>query len=96
MKIEVTLFSGEQPRTFEFQGRLGWAMMQLAEAGAHGVTTIERPAPRLSAYVHTLRKRGIPIDTEIEAHDGIYSGQHARYRLACDAKVTVLGTGGAQ
>lgn len=96
MKIHVTLYSSEQPRTFELQGRLGWAMMQLAEAGPRGVTTIERPAPRLSAYVHSLRKRGIPIETEIEAHDGIYAGQHARYRLACDARVTVLGKGGAQ
>lgn len=96
MKIHVTLFSSEQPRTFELQGREGWAMAQLAEAGARGVTTIERPAPRLPAYVHSLRKRGILIETEMEPHDGTYPGQHARYRLACDAKVTVLGKGGAQ
>lgn len=95
MKIEVTLL-GEHPRTLELEGRLGWTMAQLADAGAHGVTTIERPAPRLSAYVHSLRKLGVPIETEIEPHGGAYSGQHARYRLSCDAQVTILSAGGAQ
>ena len=96
MKIRTTLFLSEQPRTLELKGRLGWTMAQLVDAGAHGVTTIERPAPRLSAYVHSLRKLGVPIETEIETHGGTYSGQHARYRLSCHAQVTVLGAGGAQ
>lgn len=96
MKIEVTLFSSEQPRTFELQGRLGWAMMQLAEAGARGVTTIERPAPRWSGYIHELRGMGFPIETEMVPHEGSYPGHHARYRLACDANVTVLGMEAAQ
>lgn len=78
------------PCTFELKGRLGWTMAQLVDAGPSGVTTIERPALRLAAYVHSLRKRGIPIETEIETHDGPYAGQHARYRLACDASVRVL------
>lgn len=80
MKIEVTLLS-EPPCTFELRGRLGWAMMQLFEAGAIGVTTIERPAPRWSAYVHELRKLGIQIETKMEPHEGTYAGHHARYRL---------------
>ncbi|WP_390915191.1 hypothetical protein [Pseudosulfitobacter sp. SM2401] len=96
MNISVTLFLSGHPRTFKFQGRMGWAMAQLAEAGAHGITTIERPAPRLSAYIHSLRKCGVPIETENEPHEGAYSGTHARYRLSCDAQVTVLGKGGAQ
>jgi hypothetical protein len=95
MQIEVTLLS-EPPRTFELDGRLGWTMIQLAQAGARGVTPIDRPAPRWSAYVHTLRKMGIQIDTEMEPHQGTYPGQHARYRLSCDARVTVMGERDAQ
>ncbi|MGR3794617.1 winged helix domain-containing protein [Vannielia sp. SX4] len=90
MKIEVTLLS-EQSRTFHFDGRMGWAMVQLANAGAKGVTPVTNPAPRWSAYVHKLRKAGIPIETEMEEHGGTYSGHHGRYRLACDAQVRILG-----
>ena len=93
MKIEVTLNSSEQSRTFALDGRLGWTMTQLANAGAKGVATIERPAPRWSAYVHKLRKLGIQIETEMEPHEGTYPGQHARYRLSCDAQVVHLGKG---
>ena len=90
MKIQVTLLS-EPPRTFELDGRLGWAMAQLSMAGGQGVATIDRPAPRWSAYVHKLRQRGIQIDTEMEPHHGSYPGQHARYRLACDVQIKALG-----
>lgn len=89
MRIEVTLLS-EPHRTFELDGRLGWAMAQLSMEGAKGVATIERPAPRWSAYVHRLRERGIQIDTEMEPHHGPYPGQHARYRLACDVQIKAL------
>lgn len=90
MRIHVTLDLGEQSRTLEFKGRMGWTMAQLVDAGPRGITTIERPALRLAAYVHSLRKRGIPIETEIEAHSGPYAGQHARYRLACGATMRDL------
>ena len=93
MKVEVTLLS-EQPRTFQFDGRLGWTIAQLASAGARGVATVECPAPRWSAYVHDLRKRGIQIETEMEPHDGNYPGFHARYRLACDVQVRALSMEG--
>ena len=63
MHIHVTIMGGEGPRTFELMGRLGWAMVQLAKAGAKGVTPIERPAPRWSGYIHELRGKGIAIDT---------------------------------
>lgn len=89
MMIEVTLLS-EQPRTFELKGRLGWAMVQLVEAGAKGVTPITRPAPRWSGYVFDLRELGIPIETIMEPHKGSYPGTHARYVLSCDAKVQKL------
>ena len=90
MHINVTLLGGECPRTFELNGRLGWTMTQLANAGAKGVTTIERPAPRWSGYVHDLRRRGIPIETEMVAHGGAYKGRHARYRLSCDVALVHL------
>ena len=90
MHIHVTIPGGDCPRTFELKGRLGWSLAQLAKAGAKGVTPIDNPAPRWSAYVHDLRGMGFPIDTEMVAHDGNYPGHHARYRLACDVTVRVL------
>ena len=51
---------------------------------------LECPALRWSSYIFTLRSYGIPIETEIEAHDGEYAGRHARYRLMCDATLRVL------
>jgi hypothetical protein len=70
---------------------LGWTLFHLAKSGTTGITTIERPAPRWSAYVHELRKMGIQIETEMEPHEGAYSGHHARYRLACEVQVITLG-----
>lgn len=93
MKIEVTLLSG-QPRTFKLDGRLGWTLATLAKAGTKGVATVERPAPRWSAYVHDLRKMGIQIETEMEPHAGSYPGQHARYRLASGVRVVTLDGSG--
>lgn len=89
MKVKVTLLS-EQPRTFEFKGRLGWMITKLVEAGPRGVTPISHPAPRQSGYVHSLRELGVPIETIMEPHEGSYPGQHARYVLTCDATVQLL------
>lgn len=91
MKVNVTLGGGDCPRTFRLTGRLGWTFYQLYRAGARGVTPVEKPALRWSSYVHQLREKGIPVDTEIEKHSGTYKGVHARYRLACDAVVTLSG-----
>jgi len=91
MKIKATLFLGEQSRTLELKGRVGWAMLKLAEAGAKGVTPITQPAPRWSGYVFDLRELGIPIETIMEAHQGNYPGRHARYVLSCGAEVQPLG-----
>jgi hypothetical protein len=92
MKIRVTLFLSEQSRTFELNGRLGWAMAQLVEAGAKGVTPITHPAPRWSGYVFDLRGLNIPIVTIFEPHEGKYSGHHALYVLSCDAQVQLLSS----
>ncbi len=90
MKVRVTLNLGDQSRTFELKGRLGWVMAELVDAGLQGVTPITRPAPRWSAYIFTLRELGIPIKTHNEPHKGNYPGTHARYVLSCDAKVQIL------
>ena len=72
---------GDKPKTITLIGRQGWAMDQLVQAGATGCTPITQPAPRWSAYVHQLRKRGFCIDTITETHGGPFSGYHARYVL---------------
>ncbi|MCK0102351.1 helix-turn-helix domain-containing protein [Pseudohalocynthiibacter sp. F2068] len=91
MKIQVTFDSGQGPQTIELRNRQGWTLYHLAKAGWHGITTIERPALRLSAYVHRLRERGFAIETEMEAHGGSYKGLHARYRLLTDVSVQLQG-----
>lgn len=69
-------------RTVTLPGRFGWAAEELRCAGGHGVTPIERPAPRWSHYVFILRRRhGLNIETKSEKHGGPYPGTHARYVL---------------
>lgn len=70
-----------EPFTLYAKGREAWALDRLRLAGPKGCTPIEQPAPRWSAYVHTLRGRGVPIDTLFEPHGGEFSGTHGRYVL---------------
>jgi hypothetical protein len=72
--------SGE-PFTIEAKGREAWTLDRLRLAGATGCTPIDQPAPRWSAYVHTLRGRGVPIETLTEPHGGEFAGHHGRYVL---------------
>lgn len=70
-------------------GRFAWCLAELIRAGDVGVTPLERPAPRWSHYVWSLRtKQGFCIESIEEAHGGAYSGRHVRYRLA--SRVVVL------
>lgn len=63
-------------------GRVGWAISELIANGPRGVSTLERPAPRWSAYVHKARRRfGLRIETVDEKHGGPYAGEHGRYFL---------------
>jgi hypothetical protein len=62
-------------------GRSAWALAQLLDRGATGITPIERPAPRWSDYVFKLRKAGLVVETIDENHGGAFAGQHARYVL---------------
>ncbi len=78
------LDTGEMLR---LKGREAWTLNCLLEAGQKGVIPLERPAPRWSAYVHTLRKRGLVIVTIDEQHAGPYSGTHGRYVLRTSLRV---------
>lgn len=68
---------------FVVKGRDRWALECLRSAGSEGCTPIDNPAPRWSAYIHNLRKLGLPIETIHESHGGPFSGTHGRYVLRC-------------
>ena len=76
----ITPESGEA-FTLYAKGREAWALDRLRWAGPTGCTPITQPAPRWAAYVHSLRGRGVPIETLTEPHGGEFSGHHARYIL---------------
>jgi hypothetical protein len=87
--VELIVKVGEDDRPRVFIGRFAWCLFELVEAGERGVTSLERPAPRWSHYVHRLRRDGMAIETVEENHDGAYAGRHGRYRLS--VPVVVLG-----
>lgn len=66
-------------------GREAFALLALVQAGEAGVTPIDTPAPRWSAYVFSLRRAGVLIETLYEKHGGPYPGTHARYVLRADS-----------
>ena len=78
------LDTGEMLRV---KGREAWTLACLMEVRERGIIPLERPAPRWSAYVHSLRKRGLVIDTIDEPHAGPYSGTHGRYILRTPLRV---------
>ncbi|PID35457.1 MAG: hypothetical protein CR958_00100 [Rhodobacterales bacterium] len=78
--------TGDAPRTIHLKGRERWAMRRLIEAGATGCSTHNSPAPRLSAYIHRLRKSGVEIATVHERHTGAFPGCYGRYILRDDVQ----------
>ncbi len=78
---------GDTPLRCQAIGRDAWALAQLIQAGERGLTTLQNPAPRWSHYIFKLRRMGVLIETENEAHDGPYAGHHARYRLRSQIRV---------
>lgn len=69
-------------RRVELVGRFAWTLRQLMQAGPTGLTTLDKPAPRWSEYVRSLRHdHRINIETVRERHDGPFPGGHGRYIL---------------
>lgn len=58
-----------------------FVLRALLSAGATGCTFFSDPAPRWASSIFLLRQRGLAIDTEREAHSGMFPGHHARYIL---------------
>lgn len=87
--LRVQILNDGQPEDLpiNLQGRLAWMLQQLIDAGRAGVTTLERPAPRVGHYLYCLRKKGFAISTTYETHAGAFSGVHGRYRLESEIKV---------
>lgn len=85
--IEILVQRLDTRETLRLKGREAWTLTCLMEVREHGVIPLERPAPRWSAYVHSLRKRGLSIDTIDESHAGPYSGTHGRYILRTPLRV---------
>jgi len=81
MKIKAKMETGDMPITLHLKGRLAWTMLELVKAGDAGITPLHNPAPRVSHYVMCLRRKGIVIDTDMQAHGGAFPGEHGVYRL---------------
>ncbi|MFV0492873.1 MAG: hypothetical protein ACK5M4_13750 [Pseudorhodobacter sp.] len=80
--VKFTIYpKGAEAFAVWLSGREQWALEQLINAGDRGCTPILQPAPRWSAYVHKLRKQGVPIETLHEPHKGSFPGHHGRYIL---------------
>lgn len=84
-KVRAGLYTitpeGGDAFTLYAKGRDAWALDRLGAAGPKGCTPLREPGPRWSAYVHKLRKRGVPIETVTEPHGGEFTGHHGRYIL---------------
>lgn len=87
VKLKIQARMGAGPVT-TIRGREAETLVALVDAGAKGITSLETFkagwAVRLAAYVHDLKKLGVPIVASREPHDG---GSHARYRLAGDIEI---------
>lgn len=78
----IRFCSPGEGRVHVAKGRTAWALCELIKAGRVGVTPIDTPGPRWSAYIFNLRSEyGLDIETVNEPHGGPYPGTHARYVL---------------
>ena len=85
-------FSTEGGPEQEAQGRVAQMLAALVARGKAGLTSAESPAGvRVSDSIHKLRHRhGFGIETERVGHSGIYSGEHAIYRLSSPVRAVEL------
>jgi len=75
--------SGKAGRTITVRGpRFIWALKQLMEVGAKGLTGADLPpGTAWNRYVHELRRLGFNIECIHERHGGEFPGTHGRFRL---------------
>jgi hypothetical protein len=64
LSVHAEIHDGIETRTVVIHGRDAWALQELVKAGPAGCTPIDHPGPRWSAYVHKLRKLGIPTSRQ--------------------------------
>lgn len=70
------------PRTIRPVGRDAQTLARLLHARSTGITSLERPTPRLSHYIFKLRSvYALNIETVTEPHGGEFAGRHAVYVL---------------
>ncbi|MFZ7093267.1 winged helix domain-containing protein [Primorskyibacter sp. 2E233] len=81
MKVKAKIETGDTPITLHLKGRVAWTLLELVKAGDKGITPLHNPAPRVSHYVLTLRRKGVVIDTDMQPHGGAFPGEHGVYRL---------------
>jgi hypothetical protein len=85
LKLHIRLGNGS---SVQATGREAETLLALMHAGQRGVTPLDAhragPAFRLAAYVHDLKRLGIPIEMDREPHPG---GWHGRYRLVGDVAI---------
>lgn len=90
LAFTATIHNENRPdETHAVNGRVAWALLQLVQTNARGVTPIDRPAPRWSHYIFVLRDIGFVVETIHEPHKGPFPGTHARYILR--QRVTISG-----
>ncbi|GLR49886.1 hypothetical protein KYK30_30200 [Shinella yambaruensis] len=87
LRAVITLPDGSQSLPVTVIGRDAWMLDQLIEVGSRGLTSIERPAPRISHYCWKLRGFGFDISTEYEEHGGPFPGRHGRFRLLSKVRI---------
>ena len=69
------------------RGREAWCLKRLVESGERGVSALEDVGPRLSHYIHKLRRAGLTIETIEERHGGPFAGIHGRYVLRTPVEI---------
>lgn len=87
-KSTVTVRIEPDGRIVKLDGRAGWLMRVLVNAGKRGVTTIDLPAGvRVSHAVYLLRRAGFIISSPRESHGGPFAGTHSRYTLQTEVTI---------
>lgn len=82
-KEKVRIIRDDGGPSFVMSGQAAKAIRALVLAGKQGVTAQEVAnwAYRFAAYCYDLRKKGLEIETQREAHNGGWHGRHVLQTL---------------